>query len=213
MIPNITFREYQKQDAPLIEDIIRKTWEYETFCSPKVAKQMAKLYLASCLVEQDFTKVALWNDKSIGVIMAKSITKHHVSIRFLYSRFISTFPLYLSKEGRKTVKIFWGINSIYLALLSERHKNYDGEISFFAIDEQCRGMGIGKSLFTMAIDYLKEQQIKSYYLYTDSSCNYGFYEHQGMVRCRETTHQVPVKNTMKFYLYEGTVPVQQTERA
>lgn len=202
---NVAFREYRKQDAPFLEDIIRNTWEYDSFCSPKVAKQMARLYLASCLVEQDYAKVALIDNKPVGIIMAKNITKHKNSFRFLYNQLIRAIPLYLSKEGRKTAKIFLEINNIDLKLLSEQHKNYDGEIAFFAINEQCRGLGIGKSLFDMALEYFESQQIKSYFLYTDSSCNYGFYEHQGMVRCGETTHQFTMKNVIKFYLYERTV--------
>lgn len=37
----------------------------------------------------------------------------------------------------------------------------------------------------MVIDYFKIEKIVSFYLYTDSSCNYGFYEYQGLVRCGE----------------------------
>ena len=49
---------------------------------------------------------------------------------------------------------------------------------------------------------MQTQQIDEFYLYTDSSCNYEFYERQGMTRVAEKTYSVPIKNEMKFYLYE-----------
>lgn len=32
MNSRIYFREYRKEDAPYIEDIIRNTWQYDLFC-------------------------------------------------------------------------------------------------------------------------------------------------------------------------------------
>jgi ribosomal protein S18 acetylase RimI-like enzyme len=207
MQSNITFREYQKEDSSYLEDIIRKTWQYDMFCSEKVAKQMATIYLATCLAEQTYTRVALIGNKPVGIIMAKNIAKHNKSIKHLWNQCMCAVPLYLSKEGRATAKIFTEINALNLKILKQTNKNYDGEIAFFAISKECRGMGIGKSLFNMALEYLKEEKVKSYYLYTDSTCNYGFYEHQGMVRCNEATHDMPfkMKKEMKLYLYEGDI--------
>lgn len=205
MKSNIKFREYQKQDASFLEDIIRKTWNYDAFCSPKAARQMASLYLASCLAQQTYNQVALVNNTPIGIIMAKDIIRHKSSLRSSFYQFIEAFPLYLHKEGRKLLKIFAGINEIDLEMLSEDHENYEGEITFFAINEQCRGMGVGKSLFTNAMEYFKGCNIETYYLYTDSSCNFGFYEHQGMVRRNETSRHLPGNSEMNFYLYAGKI--------
>ena len=37
----ITLRDYQKQDFKVLEDIIRKTWHYDEFSSPKTASKLA----------------------------------------------------------------------------------------------------------------------------------------------------------------------------
>ena len=31
-------RDYERKDAPFLQDIIRKTWQYDRFCSPGTAK-------------------------------------------------------------------------------------------------------------------------------------------------------------------------------
>lgn len=205
MNSRIYFREYKKEDDPYLEDIIRKTWQYDMFCSKEVAKRMARLYLASCLSNQTFTMVALLEDKPAGIIMAKSIKDYKKSLKYLLPQLTSGIKMFMSSEGRKVAGMFEGISDLDKNLLEERNKNFDGEVAFFAVNEKCRGTGIGKSLFKMAMDYFKIAKVDSFYLYTDSSCNYGFYEHQGLERCGEKVFEVPIgiKNEMRFYLYEG----------
>lgn len=207
MQPEVTIREYRKEDAPCLETIIRKTWGYDSFCSDKVAKQLARIYLASCLGEQTFTRVALVNGKVEGIIMAKHIAGHKKKCSFIWNQIRCAAPLVFSREGRKTANMFAGINTLDEQLLKQTNKQFDGEIAFFAISETCRGLGIGKSLFQRALTYLEQQKAESYYLYTDSTCNYGFYEHQGMKRCGETLWKPDenVKNEIHFFIYEGNV--------
>lgn len=207
MNSGIYFREYRKDDAPYIEDIIRNTWQYDLFCSKEVAKKMAKLYLTSCLSNQTFTMVALLDEKPSGIIMAKNIKDYKKSVKYLLPQLVAGMGLVISNEGRKIANTFDGISDIDKNLLSERNKEFDGEIVFFAVNEKCRGTGIGKSLFRMAMEYFKKVNVEVFYLYTDSSCNYGFYEHQGLERCGEKVFEVPIaiKNEMRFYLYEGNI--------
>lgn len=46
----------------------------------------------------------------------------------------------------------------------------------------------GKMLFQSVLDYFKQQNLDEFYLFTNTSCNYGFYEHQGMIRRHEKKH-------------------------
>lgn len=207
MKEKIEFREYKKEDRQYLENIIRKTWQYDLFCSKKVAGRMASLYLASCLANQTYTKVALIDNKPVGIIMAKNIKEYKGKIGLIFNQFKEGLQLYLNKEGRETLKVFSGINDLDKELLKKRNKEYQGEIAFFAVNEKCRGTGIGKSLFNLAMEYFKKEGVYDFYLYTDDTCNYGFYEHQGLLRCGEKVYKVPlkIKNEMKFYLYEGTI--------
>lgn len=203
----LSFRPYQKQDASALEEIIRKIWNYDSICPEKTAKRMAALYLASCLTEQTYTQVALLDDVPVGIIMAKDIARHKKSLRLKWNQILKISFLYLNKEGRKTAKIFSGIDNIDQVLLANTQTTYDGEIAFFAITSQCQGLGIGKELFKKALKYFKDNQLKTYYLYTDSTCNYGFYDHQGMTRRQETSYSISKDKKMNFYLYEGTITI------
>lgn len=200
---NITFRPFQREDAASLEDIIRKTWQYDRFCSPKTAKRLARVYLANCCSSQTFTQVAVKNGSAVGVIMGRN-KKERPSGRFALRRLWSILVLLSSREGRAAANAFSNVERVDQELLAEQKKEFQGELAFFVLSEECRGTGIGKALFQRLLDYMKSQNIDHFYLYTDSSCNYGFYEHQGMVRCGEKTCTIPigVENQMSFFLYE-----------
>lgn len=200
---NLKFREIKRSDYPALRRIISDTWRYERFCSPKTAKRMAKLYLASCLAEQTFTCVAEKNGIPMGVIMGKNEKMHRTPSRYTFGRATSVLSMLITKERRRVLKMFADIDKLDKVLLAESGKTFDGELAFFAVESKGRGSGIGKELFERLIQYMKSGQISNFYLYTDTTCNYGFYEHQGMQRlCEKKISLKPyIDEEMQFFLY------------
>lgn len=208
MKENIEFREFEKKDEIFIENIIREAWHYDEMCRPQTAQKMAKAFLASCLANQTYTQVAVISGKPVGIIMGKDIEKHKCSFYDRWSQITSIIRLLMDKEGRKVSAIFKCVNVIDQELLKESSIEYQGELAFFAISKECRGLGIGKELFLRLVNYMKSNHINCFYLYTDTSCNYQFYEHQGMKRRREKSHQFKIgenTETMNFFLYDYKV--------
>lgn len=205
MEKEIVFREFQKKDSKIIEEIIIEAWKYNDLCSSKTAHKMAKVFLSSCLTNQTYTRVALLNNQPIGVIMAKDIKSHKCPLKYRIKQACAIISLYLSKEGRNTSKIFSNVNEIDEELLNKCKKEYGGEVSFFAISSKARGKGIGKKMFGDMLNYMKSKNINNFYLFTDTSCNYGFYEHQGMNRCNEKSQKFVIKGKeakMTFFIYD-----------
>lgn len=201
----ITLRDYQKEDFKELQAIVRKTWHYDEFCSPKTAAKLAGVFLSSCLTNHTFSRIALLNNKPVGIILVKNRAIHKCPVKYRLKQIKSILSLYLSKEGRKVSKIFGSVNGIDKQLLADVNKSYPAELSLFAVDSSCRGKGIGKQLFNAALEYLKEQKLNEFYLFTDTSCNYGFYEHQGLVRRCEREHLFNIKNQqakMNFFIYD-----------
>lgn len=202
----IILREYQDSDTPELVNIIREAWNYDKFCCPQIAEKLARIFLYSCLTNQTYTQVALIDKKPVGVIMGKNIQKHRCPLKYRAKQISSILSLYLFKKGREVSKIFQNVSKIDGELLNNTQKKYEGEISFFAVGADYRGYGIGKKLFWKMISIMKKENIRDFYLFTDTSCNYGFYEHQGMV-CREEKKRTFTINEqcshMRFFLYDG----------
>lgn len=65
----LQLREYQKNDFIALKNIIRKTWRYDEFSSPKTASRLADVFLSSCLTNYTFSRVAVLNGKPVGIIL------------------------------------------------------------------------------------------------------------------------------------------------
>lgn len=205
MSEQIILREYQKADHKILENVVREAWKYDRFCSPKTAAKMAKVYLNSCLTNQTFTRVAEIDGEPVGIIMGKDIRKHKCPLSLRMKWLKSIAELYISKEGREISKIFAGVQGIDKELLTYCKKDYKGELAFFAISEKHRGKGLGRRLFSSVVDYMKSKDISEFYLFTDTSCNYLFYEHLGLTRRCEKKQMIDVKGQkgdMTFFVYD-----------
>lgn len=204
---DIKLRAYQKQDFNELANIIKETWHYDEFSSPKTAFKLAKVFLYSCLTNYTFSQVVLLKEKVVGIILAKDIKQHKCPLKHRIKQVSAILSLYLSKEGRKILKIFNSVYGIDKQLLKNSHKSYLAELTLFAVSSTCRGSGIGKILFQSVIEYMKIQKLDNFYLFTDTSCNYGFYEHQGMIRRSEKEHNFNIKGqlvNMEFFIYDYT---------
>ena len=210
----IELREYQKQDFKALETIIKETWHYDDFSSPKIAIKLAKVFLSSCLTNYTFSRVAVVDGNVAGIILANNITKHKCPLSNRLLQIKSILSLYSSKEGRNVSKIFGNVNGIDKQLLNENNKTYPAELALFAVSSSCRGKGIGKMLFQSALNYMKQEKLKEFYLFTDTSCNYGFYEHQGMIRRLEKEHTFHIKGqqrVMNFFIYDSSTQKKMSE--
>lgn len=141
MEKKITYREFQKQEAAYVADIIKETWNYDRLTTPKTAKKLSMLYLYSCLSNQTYTRVALENDLPIGIIMGKNAASHKCPLRYRLKLIGAIFSIYLSKEGRKVMKTFESVNHIDKDLIGEKDTTFhiNGEqatMSFFLYDSQ-----------------------------------------------------------------------------
>lgn len=202
----IILRKYEKNDHDALSDIIRRTWNYDSFCSPKTAKALAGIYLDNCLANQTYTNVAIVDGTPAGIIMGKNIRTHKTSLRFRLRLLCSLIPFLLSKEGRESAHFFKDINQIDEALLKDSGKNYQGEVAFFAVSPEYRGMELGKMLFQSLQQYMKQEEINDFFLFTDTTCNYPFYERQGLKRRGEKSYSFQAegkKQEMTFFIYDS----------
>ncbi len=205
MNKQVILREYHKTDHRALENVVRETWKYDRFCSPKTAEKLAKVYLNSCFANQTFVRVAQIDGAPVGIIMGKNVEKHKCPLSLRIKWLKSVVTLYISKKGREISKIFKCVQEIDKELLAACKKDYKGELAFFAISEKCRGKGLGRKLFQTVVDYMKSQNISEFYLFTDTSCNYPFYEHLGLTRRCEKKRSIDVKKEkgdMVFFIYD-----------
>lgn len=203
MNDEIICREYTENDLPFLTDIVIKVWGFDDILSEKNAKLIAQLNLYSFLNTATFAKVALKDKIHVGFLIGKITNSKQNNI---YKNKIKEIKSKMSKniEGIVSLLVYKKIKSINNNLYKQANKNYDAELSFFAVSKDYQGLGIGKALFEEFNNYLKENNINNLYLYTDTYCNYKFYEHFGMYKIKEKHFSIPFtkKFDIDFYLYD-----------
>lgn len=56
------------------------------------------------------------------------------------------------------------------------------ELRLLIVSKDCKGMGLGRLLLRRAADILRENGLNGLFFYTDTDCNFGFYDHLGARR-------------------------------
>lgn len=182
----ITIRDIEASDIPGLHNLIRNTWDWESLSEDEnVLQALVGMYLNEVLHEGTFGKVAVLNDKVAGVVFGVVEGEEHI-FRGLQENsmdFVLTL-LNTSEYERKTIyDYFTKLNTAYEDLLRDTH--YDGTLDFLITAQEAQGLGLGKKLWLESVKYFNSHNVRSIYVYTDTECNFGFYEHLGFSKVRE----------------------------
>lgn len=208
----IIYRKLKKGDYNEVETIINESFElYKYIDNPKILNTVLKIYLQSCLAEKTFSCVAEKDEKVIGVILGNAKNDYNILKHLKPIFMMSWYSLVMAVQSigaKEATSDYKRMHKIYHELSANCGKKFDGVLTLFAITDNSRGFGVGKHLLASLCEYLKETDTKNIYLYTDSSCNVGFYDSQGFIRIGTKNMEITKENkktNIDVYLYEYTV--------
>ncbi|MDZ5254043.1 GNAT family N-acetyltransferase [Clostridium sp. LIBA-8841] len=203
---NVIYRDIKKEDLKEIEELIRDAFGFNNFIHNKELLDMiTTLYLEETIAESSFIKVASKDDKVLGVILCNatkdSTNYNHLFIHLNQENFPTTLPIKNDKDKNETNE-FLKIKDAYYELLKGKESLFDSSINLFIVSKEARGLGIGKTLLSYSLKYMNSVGTSSLYLFTDTRCNYGFYESQGFNRLEEKNVYIKtMESNIKTFLY------------
>ena len=209
MKKSIIYRPFQKEDVKPLVSVIIDSWNYEKMFSKKISYHFAHTFLYFELIRESFSQVAEADGEPIGIIIG-NVKNQSRSLKnsLYYPKLIwHASKLLLTKEGRNVLLRYAGdvaaLNSKMLKTLDE---DFETEVALFAVSPQAQGLGVGSTLYNYFLDTLKQKNIKNFFLYTDTTCNFGFYEHKGLKQVSAVKKYVPspVNKEIEFFLYTGS---------
>ncbi|WP_099335897.1 GNAT family N-acetyltransferase [Clostridium cadaveris] len=186
---NVIYRDLRKEDYNAIKFLIGDAFGFNEFISDKkFLNDILNIYLQDCILASSFGKVAEKDNKVIGIILGKA-KDDNTNLRKFHNltNIASTmFKLLISKkENKKVLKEFSKIHNTYDELIKGKKCDFQGCIQLFIVSKESRGLGVGKALVSQLFNYMNKMDVKSLYLYTDTKCNYGFYDSQNFNRLNE----------------------------
>ncbi len=201
-----------KQKKPTIKQLqplLNVTWGYTAFTdSEKESAHASMLDGQYCLAGSDGGYLIIEDGALIGVLLYK----HAGGLKWLKNLkntlAMLWHALYLklrSKHARRTLKSMVTVQKGYQALLKQSDVTTKDEVVLFITSPHHQGKGLGKKLMTAYQSDLKKQGKVSFYLFTDTSCNFGFYDHLGFVQKGSKTVNQYLKDgveTETLFIYE-----------
>ena len=207
----VTTREVKEKDLPAIKEMVINTWSFytEIFEDETERNIVVTQFLNFVLHDSSFGRVAVADNKVVGVMLG-SANGEVPKFRMLQESPLGAFfMLGFAEEARKN--FYDNYLSKYLAVLEQvlggKEEAYDGSALFFAVSEEVRGMGVGKKLWNELKTYFRETNTKSIYLFTDTNCNFGFYDYNGFERVGEQEMHYMIEKDGKSEERELTILV------
>lgn len=194
MTQEVTLRSAQAADYPALHALNRGAWfqsDYEEY--PEATDAYVDLNLNSSLSDASMATVAEVDGQIAGVILASADSEPKYGRMLMRSTVDAAATIHA--QGAEVANYFYDRMKVESAhdekLLAKAKEDvtYDGRIVLFIMDPNFQGLGIGGKLFQAAKDYFAEKHVQNYYLFTDSSCNYPFYDYKGMRRAGSLTFE------------------------
>ena len=206
----IIYRKLTKNDYETIKSIISEAFGFHKIIRDKnLLKKALNIYLHSCLMETTFNEVAEKDGEVIGIIFGNCKNSLKKTTYLVNSAIVIWNSLSIAcckSQYKSNLKEYRKILTVYDELMKNRKHRFQGSVALFAVRESCRGYGVGKHLMNSLLNYMKTQNANSIYVYTDTICNYGFYESQGFIRLDERTLEIQISTTesapLNVFMYE-----------
>ena len=149
-------------------------------------------------------KIVVFNDKTIlGFLTADYVLKNFSRLFYKIKSYFDfivfkfqlwVFLLFKKNDEKKQISDF------FKALLVKKVVPIDSracsEIVSLFVKTSCQGLGLGRKLLDTLLSVCKKNKIESIYLFTDTDCNYKYYDNMGF------------KNILT---YSGTIGVSSKE--
>ncbi|MDN2453930.1 GNAT family N-acetyltransferase [Lactobacillus sp. UCMA15818] len=213
MREKIIYRKMEDADYQEVLEMVIETWDYREWIEKPLVKPMAEFFLCDLLVGADDVFVAVINSKIVGIVA----TSHEQWSRLQYvwqrRQLKSLLQLAGFEDKNYIFAQYMETMNIDEELLALSGKKYGGALNLLIVKEGYQGLGIGGKLYKHFYDYLQRLGVNNFYLFTDNSSNFKFYDHKGLQRVNQKNFfwkdedGTPHKNPEIYYLYEGSITI------
>ena len=238
----IRLRRMRRDDHQTLIEILRRTWYADPELGEERSRRLAEADFEYCLARstEAFVAVEISADaavaddraaadasagRPVGVILGRvepsrlgkerrrgfrltRINRHHLRSAFV------ALPLLTSETGRRALRIELAVARVDTRLLRDAGRSYAAEVTLFLVGPCMRGRGVGGRLFSRMMRSFRSCGVRDYFLYTDTSCDVGFYDRRGLTRVAARTLDYATgrdhigddgasDHTDAYYLYQG----------
>ena len=184
MVSRVIYRPFDEDDFNAIAAIVRDAWHTDA-PTPYYAFLEACADLAHSLSISTFSQVALTDGEPRGIVLARG-TNLSVPVSSRWQRAEEDYleQMLINEPGAANdyLQMTELTKGIRTTMLHDGGLSEANEITMLIVGEEARGLGIGTVLLDAAASYLASRGAGRAFLYTDTDCDWQFYENHDFVR-------------------------------
>lgn len=203
-----SYRHVKTQDFEKIKQMLEDAWHYsEMFESKEVGEAFVNLFLNQTLHKCSYGQVAILDHEVVGFIFGR-IKDQEPSLRMLKNDFYELLLPFINASASDQQAMTNYLNQTfesYEKMLKDSGKYYDSFVELFVVDSKARGYHVGTTLMKNLEQTFSEQGAENVHLYTDTDCNYGFYDYKNFNRVGELTPKKAEdseSNSFTYFMYD-----------
>lgn len=203
--PAVEYRPFEPADLPGIARILGGIWWKDAGSAEAVAA-LGACDFASYYARATWSQVAVVDGAAAGIVLARAgdaDADHRERWRAAFDESLAAARS-ICLQAAEGMEAYLEVEErIDARLLAESGCAPGFELVLFAVGEATRGLGVGKRLLNDAEAYLKAVGAPGYYLFTDTSCTWQFYEHRGLRRAARFVSDPAERDVLcdEYYVY------------
>lgn len=192
----LKIRQIEQKDIGAMVDLIHEAWFKGTYSNEAFEKAASTISLNKALYHTTIGRVAEVDGEILGLILCAVKDQEPIYRQF------QAHPLdpliELSSHGNneefdRLIETFKAECTVYDQFLEEIDQSFDASIEYIAVSSKAQGKGIGKSLIFESLQEFKQEACRNLYLFTDTDCNYKFYDYLDFDRIAQSTIDLPTQ--------------------
>ena len=206
----ISYRRFRDEDYEAVLQMVMVTWNYYEWVPGHAARAMASYYLSEILAQSDEVWVADRGGEPVGIIAGRDCRRRITRLRYHLRKVFAALCIYVGRQAVDVFEQFVRTEKLDAELLAEADAPFDGELTLLIVMPSCKGQGVGDALYGRFLEWVHLRGMRSFYLFTDSSCNVGFYKHKGLRNLggrtfywAEHREEGDRRTPEEYYLYAG----------
>jgi predicted GNAT family N-acyltransferase len=182
----LEFVEYNSIYLKSCAKLVSETWKLDDeLVNASQARHLYYYYIRHCASSSIYTDLLVDQEtgRVFGILFASD--ENHLTSKSSIKKFKNLSILFkhiiLGHLGKRSIALKCIRDMLAIDKSVEKYcENFDSELNLFILSKEFQGQGYGRILMNRFIQFCKnEQQIKNIFLWTDISCNRGFYQHYG----------------------------------
>ncbi|MCI1636484.1 GNAT family N-acetyltransferase [Bifidobacterium crudilactis] len=184
----VTYRELAWSDLDEICGLFEDMWfRIEPHIGTPIAALSARRSVLRYMCESTDGEVAVLDGHIAGVVLLKVEGRPVLFKEAVTKLNFVDAQMSANSEGCRALSdlMHWHGIEVCMDKDADVQERSQAELQLFLVSSQSRGHGVGGTLFRRMKQRLRDYGVEHFFLHTDTSCNYSFYDHQQLERIAE----------------------------